>query len=783
MSEGTPDGMEPPSRSAPSNVTRAPDLAVGATTNASVMSDEDQEGLESSSWYGTDDPDSEDDDLVGTTLSDTYAVSRILGEGGMGRVYEAQHTRIASKRFAVKALHPEFARRKDVIARFQREVEAAASITSPHVVGVYDVGETTDGRPYLVSELLEGQELGDYLDAVGRMPVGAAVRIVRQVCKALIAAHDKGVIHREIKPENVYLAGEPTAPIAKVLDFGISRLEGQAGNTLTKTGMVMGTPSYMAPEQARGMKVDHRTDIYATGAILYRALTGKMPFDRSDATATLAAVLTEEPERPRALAPDLPEHLEMIIQRAMARNQEERYQSIDELDVALAAYDEEPGEVTDITEVSMTGKRPRLTSAATLITADQERAVRGARPQLVVLSVAAIAALIGALIVVVGAVLRLLRSGAAPTVTATEALVVGLVVAVGLATPVALLVRHVQRNAWDNTAKVVEAVAGVRDPVLVGLAASGCLAVLLRLIETVVLRTPTGISWPVWDLAVPLVGVGAAAGTYFWRRLGSEQLRSMGNPAGTIMLALGGAAVIIVVVTLAAMRTIDSGEVVAEDDDGEDRTEQGSDDDDDPGTSASADSKGPRVRTVGTTPKPTQQSYQLYDELKTAVRKNNAKGALNLLDRILQIDANAGFDRDLRPSIMKLSQRAFILTGESKTRMIVMLTSGLGAAGPDIMFELMATAGGSRAAKYSERTLKDDDIRASATPGMRIAYDLRYAKSCKEAKKLFPRTIKEGDYRALRELKRLQSCRSGKRCCSGRDPDLKKTLAAMLARQ
>ncbi len=776
-------GVQPPSRAAAQR-TGVPNGAARAATNAGSLSAEELEGIEASYWYGTDPDEEEDDQLVGTTLNETYAVKRILGEGGMGRVYEAQHTRIASKRFAVKALHPEFARRKDVLVRFQREVEAAASITSPHVVGVYDVGETTDGRPYLVSELLEGQEFGDYLDAVGRMPIGAAVRIVRQVCKALISAHDKGVVHRDIKPENVFLVGDSALPTAKVLDFGISRLEGQAGNTLTKTGMVMGTPSYMAPEQARGMRVDHRADIYATGAILYRALTGKMPFDRADSTATLAAVLTEEPERPRALVPSLPEDLEMVIQRAMARDPDNRYQSIAELDAALAAYDEEPLAAVDVTEVSMTGKRPRLPSAATLITADRERIVRGARPQLVVLSVVAGAALVGALVVVVGAVLRLIRAGANPTVTATEALVVGLVVAVGLATPVALLVRHVKRSAWDNTAKVIEVVASVRDPVLVGLAASGCLAVLLRLLESVVLRTAVGISWPVWDLMVPLVGVAAAAGTHFWRRVGSEQLRSMGNPAGTILLALGGAAVVIVVVALAAVRTVDGGEAVAEDDDSDETTAATDDDDDDePKTAKSAALLKTRANAAGSIPKPTQASYPLYDKMKFEVKRRNAKGALNLLDQILRIDGAAGHDRDLRPAIMKLAQRSFIAPGESQTRMIVLLTSGLGSAGPDIMFELMVTAGGSKAATYSTRTLKDEGVRSTATPGMRIAYDLRHAKGCDEAKKLFSRVIKDGDHRALRELKRLQSCRNNKRCCSGRDPDLKKTIAAVLARQ
>src|ERR1700679_3842028 len=171
------------------------------------------------------------------------------------------------------------------------------------------------------------------------MPVGAAVRIVRQVCKALVGADDRGVVHRDMKPENVFLTGDPASPLAKVIDFGISKLDDRPGTALTKTGMIMGTPSYMAPEQARGERVDHRADIYAVGAILYCALTGQRPFDKGDPTATLTAVLTTDPPRPRSLEPTIPAPLEMIIQKAMAKRPQDRYESITGLYEELAAYE------------------------------------------------------------------------------------------------------------------------------------------------------------------------------------------------------------------------------------------------------------------------------------------------------------------------------------------------------------------------------------------------------------------------------------------------------------
>jgi serine/threonine-protein kinase len=229
------------------------------------------------------------DDVVGTTLSGTYFVRRTLGEGAMGQVYEARHTRIPAKRFAIKMLHPEYRAEPQILARFAREAEAAATLNHPNVVVVVDVDRTPDGRPFLVSEYLEGKELGDHLTAVGKMPISAAVRVTLQIAGALAAAHARGIIHRDVKPENVFLTGDLAAPVVKVLDFGISRLDHRSGQQLTQAGAVIGTPAFMPPEQARGDRVDHRADIYAVGALLYTVLTGQRPFDRDSPTATVLA--------------------------------------------------------------------------------------------------------------------------------------------------------------------------------------------------------------------------------------------------------------------------------------------------------------------------------------------------------------------------------------------------------------------------------------------------------------------------------------------------------------
>ena len=458
----------------------------------------------------------DEDELVGQTIAQSYTIVRVLGEGGMGRVYEARHTRISGKRFAIKMLHPEYARQPEVLTRFQREAEAAATIRSAYVVDVYDVDRTPDGRAFLVAEYLDGKELGGYLDEVGKLSVGPAARIVRQICKAMEAAHEQGVIHRDMKPENVFLTGDPARPIAKVIDFGISKVSDKPGTALTKTGMIMGTPSYMAPEQARGERVDHRADIYAVGAILYCAVTGQRPFDRGDPTATLTAVLTSDPPRPRSIEPTIPEPLEMIIQKAMAKRPEDRYQSMAELDEALAAYD--PGESGSMLSVGSTGGWARSTSSELVRSASLDKQVRVvalARPMILLLGGLGTFWAAGSLILAITAVIRISRGGGArANLEVVDAALLVLGVLFTLLTPAILVGRHLASRVWGNSVKAVDLAEKLRRPVLVGLASYGFATLLVRLLEAVVLRHAVGVAWPYWDLLLLLVGAIAAVGAY-----------------------------------------------------------------------------------------------------------------------------------------------------------------------------------------------------------------------------------------------------------------------------
>lgn len=277
-------------------------------------------------------------DLIGSLIAGKYRVTQRLGGGGVADVYEAVHEGIG-QRFAIKVLKPEFSAFPDLAERFLVEARAAAAVRHPGVITIVDVGRLDQGAPYLVMELLHGESLADLIERKGRLPQEEAVALCLQLLDALQAAHEKGVIHRDLKPENVFLARGPGGvPWAKLIDFGIARLAqtGPAALRLTTQGMVMGTPLYMAPEQARGLpNIDGRADLYAVGVILFEMLTGKVPFTGNTPEEVLVRVLSEPFPSARALDESIPPALDDVIRRATARRREERFASAAEFAEAL----------------------------------------------------------------------------------------------------------------------------------------------------------------------------------------------------------------------------------------------------------------------------------------------------------------------------------------------------------------------------------------------------------------------------------------------------------------
>jgi len=301
---------------------------------------------------------SPDDPKVGLLLQGRYRVLKKLGEGGMGAVYEAHHELIG-KRLALKCLHTQFLSHKEVVERFYREANAATAVGNEHIIEVSDVGKFDDGAPYIIMEFLEGVEFGKLLDTVGSLPVARLVRIITQVCDALGAAHARGIVHRDMKPENVYLVKRGTdSDFVKVLDFGISKMkesnESLSGPSLTKTGTALGTPYYMPPEQAQGVRdVDHRADIYAVGVILYQGLTGRLPFDAESYPALMVKIMTDTPVPIEQLRSDVPPALAAVVTRAMCRDRAQRFSSTAELAEALRPFRE-----LDSTPVMLAAVRP-----------------------------------------------------------------------------------------------------------------------------------------------------------------------------------------------------------------------------------------------------------------------------------------------------------------------------------------------------------------------------------------------------------------------------------------
>jgi len=718
------------------------------------------------------------DDLVGKKLNGTYIIDTVLGEGGMGRVYRARHTRIMSKEFAVKVLRPEFTRNAEVVARFRREAEAAACISHPNVVGVYDVDQTPEGHSYLVCEYLKGADLADEIHKGGPLDVPAAVHVAVQACRALEAAHARGVVHRDLKPHNVFLLAEengeiPPRPAVKLLDFGLSRFVDHPGTQLTQTGVIMGTPAYMAPEQAQGTGVDHQTDIYGVGAVLFATLTGRPPFEAETLQGVVLAVLTGEAPQPRSLNPDIPENLELVIQRAMARKKEDRYRTMTELREALEPFAsmDERGESS--------GKKSTGHDLRALLQADA-RAVSLARPRLLMFGLVAI------LLLIVG------LSSALPSIelltgtlrfTRIEVVLAFLAIAGTLLTPGVLLMRLVKKSVWNNHARVLELLESVRGALFWAVVAYGVGSLAVRFIADVASRfdvlLPIGRSaqsgWAGWNLLLLVVALVMASVTvirfrlirrgglvgwlspalfaagvllsatvlslgFAWQR-GSEKRAPIAAPGPTLAPEPSEPAPRAAAPTQAAART-----------------------DAPPDAPPSAAPPASEPKDLG--PRATSEELAKASEkgvdglqplaerypndpavlrallLAFASRANGLVDAMSIAKRLFEVAPERAEDKDVR----FLVKRAAATPGQASAIAFPLLSNSMGSAGPDLLYELTLTD--ARASVKADELLASEAVRAKATPALLIANDLRKAASCSARVPLLERAIAVGDERS-----------------------------------
>jgi len=282
------------------------------------------------------------DALLGAVIDERYRIIRRIGEGGMGIVYEVEHV-VIEKHLALKVLRDDYSSRPEVVARFRQEAKSASRIGNEHIVDISDFGETPSGASYFVMELLDGEDLANVLAREGTLPLSRAADIVTQCARALSAAHSKGIVHRDMKPENIFLTKRDGRPdFVKIVDFGIAKMsdietDGQPGRKLTKTGMIFGTPEYMSPEQAAGKQLDHRVDIYALGVIFFELLTGRVPFSGDTFMGVLTQHMFETPPSLLQANPNIqvPDAAEVFVRRALAKDASERFASCDELVAAL----------------------------------------------------------------------------------------------------------------------------------------------------------------------------------------------------------------------------------------------------------------------------------------------------------------------------------------------------------------------------------------------------------------------------------------------------------------
>jgi serine/threonine-protein kinase len=272
-------------------------------------------------------------DMVGSIVAERYHVMKKLGEGGMGQVYLAEHVKMGRKS-ALKVMHPGMVKDVDAISRFNREAANASRISHPNVAAVYDFGETTEGVIFLAMEFVDGPPLTKVIDQAGALPATRAAEIVRQTGEALAVAHDLGIVHRDLKPDNIMIGRtRDGGDLVKVVDFGIAKAQGnEAAQKVTKTGLVVGTPDYMSPEQLAGDKLDGRSDVYSLGLVAFNMLTGKLPFPSDSAQESMIMRLTDRPKPLSEMRPEIawPADVQAVMDKALERDVTLRYQTATE---------------------------------------------------------------------------------------------------------------------------------------------------------------------------------------------------------------------------------------------------------------------------------------------------------------------------------------------------------------------------------------------------------------------------------------------------------------------
>ena len=283
----------------------------------------------------------------GTVLLGKYCVDSVIGRGGMGLVVKAWHLGL-DEEVAIKVLRDDVVIADETIARFIREAQAAAKLKSEHIARIIDVGRFGDSKPYLVMEFLEGQDIGQLIAEQGRLQPSLAIDLVIQACEALAEAHSLGIVHRDIKPTNLFLTSRPDGSVLlKILDFGISKSPSGAELSLTQTWSLLGSPAYMSPEQMRSARhVDARTDIWSLGAVLYEAIEGHRPF-RAESFSEMCVMVAVDPPAPMT---PIPRALAPVIERCLAKNPADRYESVADLACDLACLAREPDKAQELVD-------------------------------------------------------------------------------------------------------------------------------------------------------------------------------------------------------------------------------------------------------------------------------------------------------------------------------------------------------------------------------------------------------------------------------------------------